>query len=127
MSGYSDEERDWRYEVANGDTQLGYADWLVAQRLSTPPYDTAPYVEKVWVERKLLMSLLEPLRLARVYVLMGSEFEEDIGDDFKPWKWYGTEMLFADSCTAAYRLVMDALTADPQPPDGWDKSSSPRS
>jgi hypothetical protein len=26
------EERDWRYEVANGDTQLGFVDWLAHQR-----------------------------------------------------------------------------------------------
>jgi len=26
------EERDWRYEVANGDTQLGFVDWLARQR-----------------------------------------------------------------------------------------------
>lgn len=116
------EERDWRYEVANGDTVLGFHEWLEHQSLTTPRHDAKPYVEKVWVERKLLMSLLEPLRLARVYVLMGSEFEEDIGDDFKPWKWYGSEMLFADSCTAAYRLVMDALTADPPPYAGRDRS-----
>lgn len=113
------EERDWRYEVANGDTQLGYADWLVTQRLEGRTSPQHPQI--IWVERKLLMSLLEPLRLARVYALLGSEFEDQITDDFKPWKWQGFEMEYADSATAAYRAVMDVLTEDP-PPYGWDRS-----
>ena len=31
------EERDWRYEVANGDTQLGFVDWLARQRSGVEP------------------------------------------------------------------------------------------
>ena len=65
--------------------------------------------EMILVERQMLIDLLEPLRLARVYVLMGTEWEDTLGSDFKPWKWQGYEKEFADETTAAYRRVMDAL------------------
>lgn len=40
------DERDWRYEIANGDTQLGFVNWLAhrrgAEEVATPwcvPYE----------------------------------------------------------------------------------------
>lgn len=65
----------------------------------------------VCLDRDLIISLLEPLRLAHVYVLKDSHPEE-LPDDFKPEKWDGHEIAFARKCAERYLLLLDALAAE---------------
>lgn len=56
--------------------------------------------------------LLELLRLAPIYALMGSEFEEaELGTepDFKRHKWTGFEKEHADECLSAYRMLLSGM------------------
>lgn len=51
---------DWQYEVANGDTRLGYADWVAHQQ----EYDNDPadeWVAKGWACKQCHdLELIEP-------------------------------------------------------------------
>lgn len=67
--------------------------------------------DKVLLDRKLVLSLLDPLRLAYVYALKDSHPEE-LGDDFKPWKWQGFEIEYARDASDAYRRLLDALVEE---------------
>jgi len=66
--------------------------------------------EKVLIDRDLLLSLLEPLRLAHIYVLKDHpEHRELLTSDFKPWKWDGFEAQFAAQCDEAHHRLLTAL------------------
>jgi len=57
--------------------------------------------EGVTKEQKLMFHILDVLRLAHVYALKDSHPEE-LGEDFKPWKWDGYEKEFALKATKCY-------------------------
>lgn len=69
-----------------------------------------PTSRQVTVDRSLLLSLMEPLRLAHVYALKDSHPEE-LDDDFKPHKWDGHEIQYALQASDAYRALLDAILA----------------
>lgn len=65
---------------------------------------------QVTLDRSLLLSLLEPLRLAYVYALKDSHPEE-LGDDFNRHKWDGCEIEYAKEASDAYRALLNAIIA----------------
>lgn len=63
--------------------------------------------------REAALNALESLRLAHVYALKDSQPEEllRVIPDFKKYKWDGYEIEYAEKASAAYRTLLNALTA----------------
>ena len=113
--------QDWRYEVACGDTRLGFDEWVEHQA-------EMEGLMVVPISRSVLLSLMEPLRLAHVYALKDSHPEE-LGEDFKPEKWDGYEIAYAREASQAYQRLLDAMLEHQKRVAalGGRPSSSPRS
>lgn len=60
----------------------------------------------------LLFDIFDVLRLAHVYALKDSHPEE-LGIDFKPWKWDGFEKAHAEKASRCYREIV-ALAVEAQ-------------
>lgn len=67
-------------------------------------------MDLVTLPSSVLFPVLDAMRLAYVYALKDSHPEE-LGDDFKKYKWDGYEVDFALESSAAYRGLLDAMTA----------------
>lgn len=75
---------------------------------------------KLEIEQRLLLDILETLRLAHIYALLGSEFQDDeLGDDFKAHKWKGYEKEYATTASAQYQALLTQMEGQvrPEPPE----------
>ncbi len=84
-------------------------DWWKAERdrlkamVDGATTDSSTYM----LDKLTVLDALEALRLAPVYVLKDSHPKE-LGEDFKPHKWDGYEIEFANRCHAAHQALMTA-------------------
>lgn len=56
------------------------------------------------------VSILDVLHQAPIYALLNSGHENELGDDFKPWKWQGYEREVAQEAADAYRSLVQIMT-----------------
>lgn len=61
------------------------------------------------IEDAVAFEILEVLRLTPIYALLGSEFEAEIAEDFKPWKWQGYEKEHAEKSVECHRALLNAM------------------
>lgn len=66
--------------------------------------------DTIRIDRELALTILEALRLTPVWTLLGSEFEHELGGDFKPEKWLGHEKGHAEVVTDCHRRLQAACT-----------------
>jgi hypothetical protein len=71
----------------------------------------APVEKNIVLPMTDALALLEVLRLTPIYALMGSEFENELGNDFKRHKWEGYEKDHAERCMALHAKVLAAAQA----------------
>lgn len=69
-----------------------------------------PYGDKTFtIPAAVVFKVMDVLRLAHIYVLKDSHPEE-LGDDFKSWKWTN-DIEFAQESADAYRALIAACEA----------------
>lgn len=61
------------------------------------------------IKTDLLLAILEKLRLAGVYALMGTEYADQLGDDFNPEKFKGYELDFANESLDLHAQLHDQM------------------
>jgi len=96
-----------------GDTRLGV--------------DLDVFDDSVVLPKELVLRILETLRLTYIYALKDSHPDE-LGDDFKPHKWEGYEVEFAQKASAqhleALGLVYEQVMGEPRPSKGARKGAT---
>lgn len=64
---------------------------------------------RIEIDQDLAFKILDVLRLTPIYALMGSEFEAELGEDFKPHKWKGFEEEHATAALETYRSLLNEM------------------
>lgn len=57
----------------------------------------------------LISDILSVLRSAPYYILLGTDYEAELGPDFKPHKYEGTELKAAQRAVSVYRELISAV------------------
>ena len=73
--------------------------------MSDIEYDPA----EIAVSTELMFQILDVLSTAHVYILLGSEFQHELPQDFKPEKWRGYELDVAEQANQTYRKLLHEL------------------
>lgn len=67
------------------------------------------------IDQDIAFKMLDVLRLTPIYALLGSEFQSELGDDFKPWKFQGYEQEHAQQSAECHRALLDAMERSIRP------------